>query len=62
MNLRLREGIDLDAFRARWNWEPAATRIAALMQAGLLEYKENRLAATRRGMLVLNRVIAELAD
>jgi putative oxygen-independent coproporphyrinogen III oxidase len=62
MNLRLREGIDLDAFRARWNWAPDLARISTLAQAGLLECKEKRLAVSPRGMLVLNRLIAELAD
>jgi oxygen-independent coproporphyrinogen-3 oxidase len=62
MNLRLREGIDLEAYRARWGFAPDPARIAALTQAGLLESQDGRLAATRRGMLVLNHVIAELAD
>jgi oxygen-independent coproporphyrinogen-3 oxidase len=62
MNLRLCEGVDLAAYRARWGIALDAARIAALKEAGLLEEKSGRLAATRRGMLVLNRVIAELAD
>lgn len=57
MNLRLAEGIELDAFRARWGWTPDAARVTE----GLLVTKGGRLSATPRGRLVLNAVIAELA-
>lgn len=62
MNLRLAEGIDLAAYRARWNRAPDAARIASLVGEGLLTFEDERLSATPRGRLVLNSVIAALAD
>jgi len=61
MNLRLKEGIDLTALRERWNWSPDENSIAALEKQGLLRRRDGRLAATSRGRLVLNAVIAALA-
>ena len=61
MNLRLAEGLDLAAYRDRWGLAPDAARIADLMQQGLLIHDGPHLRATRRGMLVLNSVIAALA-
>jgi putative oxygen-independent coproporphyrinogen III oxidase len=60
MNLRLAEGIDLAAYRARWGVEIDPARIAAL--DGLVKSQGGNLCATPRGMLLLNRVIAALAD
>jgi putative oxygen-independent coproporphyrinogen III oxidase len=62
MNLRLMQGIDLDAYRARWNTVPSPERIAALAEHGLVTLEGARLTATPRGRLLLNSVIAELAD
>jgi putative oxygen-independent coproporphyrinogen III oxidase len=62
MNLRLTDGIDLCAYRARWNIAPSGTKIAALVEQGLLERKDNHLIATPRGRLLLNSVIAALTD
>jgi oxygen-independent coproporphyrinogen-3 oxidase len=62
MNLRLTDGIDLCAFRARWNTAPADTKISALVAQGLLEHEDDHLRATPRGRLLLNSVIAALAD
>jgi oxygen-independent coproporphyrinogen-3 oxidase len=62
MNLRLAEGIDLTAYRARWGTAPDAARIAALAEQGLITLENDRLTATPRGRLVLNSVIAALAD
>jgi putative oxygen-independent coproporphyrinogen III oxidase len=62
MALRLREGLDLDAYRARWGVEPDAVKIDALSSYDLVVLDSGRLRATPRGLLVLNRVIAELAD
>jgi putative oxygen-independent coproporphyrinogen III oxidase len=62
MNMRLREGLDLYAYRARWGTSPEPQRIAELVAQGLLENESGRLRATLRGMLVLNSVIAELTD
>jgi oxygen-independent coproporphyrinogen-3 oxidase len=61
MNLRLSEGIDLEAYRTRWGSVPAPERIAALAAGGFVKLESGRLSATPRGMLVLNRVIEELA-
>jgi putative oxygen-independent coproporphyrinogen III oxidase len=46
MNLRLSEGIDLAAYRARWNTQPDRARIAALTDEGLLRLENERLTAT----------------
>ncbi len=62
MQLRLVEGIDLAAYRARWGHALDAQRIAALADEGLVTYRNYRLAATARGRLVLNSVIVALAD
>ena len=61
MNLRLVEGIDLDLYRERWGTTLDAVRVAALMREGLLAQAGSQLAATAKGRLVLNSVIAELA-
>jgi len=61
MNLRLAEGLDLAAYRARWGTAPDAARIAALAGHGLVSLDGDRLTATPRGRLLLNSVIAELA-
>ena len=61
MNLRLAEGIDLAAYRARWNTEPDAARVAELSEQGFLKTENGRLIATPQGRLVLNRLIAEIA-
>jgi putative oxygen-independent coproporphyrinogen III oxidase len=62
MGLRLREGIDRSVFRGRWNIELSAEKIAALSGLGLVRLEGERLAATDKGKLVLNRIIEELAD
>ena len=61
MGMRLSEGIDLPAYRARWGSVPDAARITALAEDGLVTLNGNRLAATPHGRLVLNSLIAELA-
>ena len=61
MNLRLAEGLDLEAYRIRWGSSPDALRIADLVQQNLLALDGTTLRATPRGMLVLNAVIAALA-
>jgi putative oxygen-independent coproporphyrinogen III oxidase len=62
MNLRLVEGIDLGAYRSRWNTRPPAEKIAPLIEQGLLRQDGEVLAATPQGRLVLNAVIAELLN
>jgi putative oxygen-independent coproporphyrinogen III oxidase len=61
MNLRLAEGIDLAAYRARWDIAIDPSRIAVLAQDGLVEVDNGILRATPRGRLLLNSVIAALA-
>jgi putative oxygen-independent coproporphyrinogen III oxidase len=61
MNLRLVEGIDLAAYRARWGVELDAANIAALEREGLVRRDGESLSATPRGRLLLNSVIAALA-
>jgi oxygen-independent coproporphyrinogen-3 oxidase len=61
MNLRLREGIDLDAYCERWGRCVDSKRMAALVEQGLLRLEGERLRATPRGRLLLNSVIAALA-
>jgi len=61
MNLRLREGIDLGAYRERWGRCVDSKRMAALVEQGLLRLEGERLRATPRGRLLLNSVIAALA-
>jgi oxygen-independent coproporphyrinogen-3 oxidase len=60
MNLRLTEGLDLAAYKARWNTAPDARRIALLEEDGLVRLEGSRLSATPRGRLLLNSVIAAL--
>jgi putative oxygen-independent coproporphyrinogen III oxidase len=62
MNLRLVEGIDLAAYRARWGVELDAANIAALEREGLVRRDGEHLSATSRGRLLLNSVIAALAQ
>ncbi|MBS0276653.1 MAG: coproporphyrinogen III oxidase [Proteobacteria bacterium] len=61
MNLRLAEGLDLAAYKARWNVEPDRARVAELSEQGFLKTENGRLIATPQGRLVLNRLIAEIA-
>ena len=62
MNLRLAEGLDLADYRARWGFGPDAKRMQVLIDDGLLQRDGDRLTATPRGRLLLNSVIAALAD
>jgi oxygen-independent coproporphyrinogen-3 oxidase len=61
MNLRLREGLDLQAFSSRWGVRLDRTRIAQLEAQGFVRLAGDVLAATPRGRLVLNAVVSELA-
>lgn len=61
MNLRLTEGLDLSAYRDRWNVALDETRIASLVGDGFLQREGSVIRATARGRLVLNSVIAALA-
>jgi oxygen-independent coproporphyrinogen-3 oxidase len=62
MNLRLAEGLDLAAYAARWGARPAAAKTAPLVAQGLLTLHGDVLAATPRGRLLLNAVIAALLN
>jgi oxygen-independent coproporphyrinogen-3 oxidase len=62
MNLRLAEGLDLADYRARWGIQIDSGRIAPLVEAGLLSHHADRLTVTPSGRLVLNAIIAAIAD
>jgi putative oxygen-independent coproporphyrinogen III oxidase len=62
MNLRLAEGLDLAAYRARWKTRPPVEKIAPLIEQGLLRQDGEILAATPSGRLVLNAVIAAILN
>lgn len=61
--LRLTEGIDLSKFREQTGFDAAtifAERIKEFTSLGLMETDERTIRLTRRGMMVANRVMAEL--
>ena len=62
MNLRLAEGLDLAAYERRWSTGVAPEKIAPLIGQGLLRRDGDVLAATPKGRLLLNAVIAELLN
>jgi putative oxygen-independent coproporphyrinogen III oxidase len=62
MNLRLTKGINLVAYESRWDVQLERARIDALAANGLLTVNDLWLAATLRGRLVLNSVIAALTN
>ncbi len=61
MGLRLSEGIDLKRLAALGGRGIGEERIRSLAEDGLVTRKGERLAATPKGRLVLNRLILELA-
>jgi oxygen-independent coproporphyrinogen-3 oxidase len=61
MALRLSEGLDLAAYELRWGTTLDRSRIGALARDGFVSLLQGRLAATPKGRMVLNSVIAELA-
>jgi oxygen-independent coproporphyrinogen-3 oxidase len=61
MGLRLSEGIDLKRLAAICGRGLDEERMSALTSDGLLRREGDRLAATTKGRLVLNRLILELA-
>ncbi|MGP1358356.1 radical SAM family heme chaperone HemW [Roseicyclus sp.] len=60
MGLRLSEGVDLGALDRMGAARPAAERIAALEELGLLERESDHLRVTRVGRPVLNAIVREL--
>ncbi len=61
MNLRLSEGLDLDAYRARWGAILPSESVAMLAADGLVDQRGSRLIVTHKGRLVLNAITAALA-
>ncbi|BCS34160.1 coproporphyrinogen III oxidase [Luteitalea sp. TBR-22] len=60
MGLRLTEGIDPDAYRARFGqdvWTRYGDALAPALEAGLLVHTPGRIGLTRRGMLLANEVM-----
>ncbi len=62
MSLRLAEGLDLADYASRWGAVISANRIDVLASEGLVEMRANRLTVTPKGRLVLNTIIAALAE
>jgi putative oxygen-independent coproporphyrinogen III oxidase len=62
MGLRLSEGIDLNRLAAIYGRGLDEERVSALASDGLLRRVGDRLAATPKGRLVLNRLILELSN
>ncbi|MFL5236755.1 MAG: radical SAM family heme chaperone HemW [Rhizomicrobium sp.] len=62
MNLRLTEGLDVAPYESRWGLSLSRSRFKSLQDERLLEFSKGRLAATPSGRLVLNSLIAALAD
>jgi putative oxygen-independent coproporphyrinogen III oxidase len=62
MNLRISEGLDLAAFAIRWGLQPSRQSIGELRRMRLVARHGSLISATRRGRLVLNQVVAKLAD
>ncbi|HEY4126162.1 MAG TPA: radical SAM family heme chaperone HemW [Rhizomicrobium sp.] len=62
MNLRLTEGLDVAAYKERWDVALDDGRIASLVEDGFLQRDGSIIRATPRGRLVLNSVIAALAS
>ena len=61
LGLRLRDGVDLNAFAARYavrGEDKYVVEIARYTDAGLLERTENRLRLTPRGLFLANEVMA----
>jgi oxygen-independent coproporphyrinogen-3 oxidase len=62
LGLRLREGVDLVAFRQRFGEDLSVVygeQIAALKASGLVEIADHHLRLTHQGLLLANRVMGE---
>ena len=66
MGLRLREGVDLEALAKRCDVDPEtliSRRRANLLESyDLVLLKEHRLFVLPKGMLLLDRILAELVE
>lgn len=60
MGLRVTDGLDLTALKARSGLSPDPEALAAFIQQGLIAQNGNRIAATPAGRILLDRVAAEL--
>jgi len=61
--LRMNDGIDEAAFRARWEvdvWESRSTVLSLRLEAGHVWRAGGRFGLTRSGMLVANDLLSEL--
>jgi oxygen-independent coproporphyrinogen III oxidase len=59
LRLRLIEGVDLESFRERYNFDAMAEyseQLREMTEAGLIETEDNRLRLTRKGILLSNEV------
>jgi oxygen-independent coproporphyrinogen-3 oxidase len=61
MALRLREGLDVVAYKRQWGDTRLSEKIGPLENAGLLRFEHGRIRTTSRGRLLLNSVISALA-
>ena len=61
MALRLSEGLDLKDYESRWSVELPRAQITMLADAGIVTVEGSRITATKRGRMVLNTLLAELA-
>ena len=62
MGLRLSEGLDMAAFERETGSTPKLPVLNDLAEQGLLTINEDRIAATRAGRMVLNRLVLELSS
>ena len=64
MGLRLNEGVDADAFRARYEpaWERVSGALAWGEREGLLEHEGARVRLTRRGRRLANEVFVRVVE
>ena len=62
MGLRLREGLDRRQYHARWGRSLGEEDLRKLADARLIEYDEIRVRVTPGGRIVLNAIVAALAD
>ena len=65
MGLRLADGVDLGAVRARYGvdvWQTWSEALAPALEAGLLVHDGNHLRLTRNGMLMSNEVMSAFLE
>ncbi len=62
MSLRITEGLDAAELADRWGFAPSPEALNELEQMRLMERRGGRICATKAGRLVLNQVVAKLAE